>query len=303
MERRLTLDRLLHPVFLAALVLLLLNDHLLKDALHNWWTGKLSDFAGVYAWAWCWTVLAQAVWPSRHAHRVACSVHLTTALAFTVYQLPVADGFVDWWSDRLWGIYRTRDLSDVIALTVLVPCYRMCRGELNWLATAPSVRWRGLASVCALVVAWGSFVATSDDDFPFRVEVDLPIDTSFAVASSPADVMARIQGLAPPRVEWLDSCLAYWTPPVPTADGAVSASFEFELVVQAFAPAGTAVRPRRVRAIDAATSDGEEDNELIASTIDTLGERTLARVFRETFVRGILLPEEESEIFVDLCRE
>lgn len=38
---------LLHPVTLAALFTLALNDHVLKQRCPGWWTGKLSDFAGV----------------------------------------------------------------------------------------------------------------------------------------------------------------------------------------------------------------------------------------------------------------
>jgi hypothetical protein len=38
---------LLHPVTLAALFTLALNDHVLKQVCPGWWTGKLSDFAGV----------------------------------------------------------------------------------------------------------------------------------------------------------------------------------------------------------------------------------------------------------------
>lgn len=38
---------LVHPVTLGALCTLALNDHVLKQACPGWWTGKLSDFAGV----------------------------------------------------------------------------------------------------------------------------------------------------------------------------------------------------------------------------------------------------------------
>jgi hypothetical protein len=38
---------LLHPVALAAIALLVLNDHVLKAAYGTWWTGKLSDLAGM----------------------------------------------------------------------------------------------------------------------------------------------------------------------------------------------------------------------------------------------------------------
>lgn len=38
---------MLHPVTLAALTALVVNDHVLKAAWSSWWTGKLSDVAGV----------------------------------------------------------------------------------------------------------------------------------------------------------------------------------------------------------------------------------------------------------------
>ena len=38
---------LLHPAALAAIALLVLNDHLFKHRFGGWWTGKLSDVAGL----------------------------------------------------------------------------------------------------------------------------------------------------------------------------------------------------------------------------------------------------------------
>ena len=37
-----------HPVPLSAVALMAVNDHYLKYEYANWWTGKLSDFAGVF---------------------------------------------------------------------------------------------------------------------------------------------------------------------------------------------------------------------------------------------------------------
>lgn len=37
-----------HPVTLLSIAILLLNDHVLKVVSPSWWTGKLSDFAGLY---------------------------------------------------------------------------------------------------------------------------------------------------------------------------------------------------------------------------------------------------------------
>ena len=38
---------LLHPVALTAIAVLVINDHILKDAYPGWLTGKLSDVAGI----------------------------------------------------------------------------------------------------------------------------------------------------------------------------------------------------------------------------------------------------------------
>lgn len=46
-ELRAALAWLTHPVSVVALVVLLLNDHVLKSAYGTWWTGKLSDVAGL----------------------------------------------------------------------------------------------------------------------------------------------------------------------------------------------------------------------------------------------------------------
>ena len=39
---------LLSPGFIIATVLLVVNDFFLKPVYHNWLTGKLSDFAGLF---------------------------------------------------------------------------------------------------------------------------------------------------------------------------------------------------------------------------------------------------------------
>src|SRR5215813_11555801 len=46
------------PALVGALGILLLNDHVLKPALHNWVTGKLSDFAGVFLFPMFLTAVA-----------------------------------------------------------------------------------------------------------------------------------------------------------------------------------------------------------------------------------------------------
>jgi len=59
-DRRLYL--LLTPGFLFSLLLLVTNDHLLKQLFHNWLTGKLSDVAGLFAFALFWLAVLPPTW-------------------------------------------------------------------------------------------------------------------------------------------------------------------------------------------------------------------------------------------------
>src|SRR5438093_11910351 len=60
-----TLGVLASPSAVAAVTVLLLNDHVLKQAWPSPITGKLSDFAGLYFAPWVLISLALAVTPRR----------------------------------------------------------------------------------------------------------------------------------------------------------------------------------------------------------------------------------------------
>lgn len=157
------LSRLLHPVFLVALLALLLNDHLWKGAalLPGWLTGKLSDFAGL------------VVAPVLSASLVSCRWVRLRVLAFMLPVVLFASINIfprfalSWdaaWSFLLRGMtgmsYRSvSDLTDLLALAILPLA--------GWLAFAPSHscgklrRWRLAAPVRLLerVVASAALLA------------------------------------------------------------------------------------------------------------------------------------------------
>jgi hypothetical protein len=109
LEQRLAL--LLHPSFLIALALLILNDSVLKPLLHNALTGKLSDFAGVFAFAYFCSALAGA----RHA-----AIHALVGIAFAIWKSPLSQGAIDAWNAFApMPIARVVDAGDLIALLVL----------------------------------------------------------------------------------------------------------------------------------------------------------------------------------------
>lgn len=108
MERK---YKLAHPVFIFAVIILIVNDFYLKHTFHNAFTGKLSDFVGLFAFPFFWSI----VLPGKTRW-----IHLLTVVLFlfwkTVWSQPLID-FIN-----LFGFHtsRTVDYSDYIAL-VSVP--------------------------------------------------------------------------------------------------------------------------------------------------------------------------------------
>src|SRR5688500_19108851 len=85
------LEPLASPLLIAAVAVLVVNDWVLKPAFHNALTGKLSDVAGVAAFALFWA----ALFPRRRFH-----AFLMTAVAFTVWKSPASQPVIDAWKDR-----------------------------------------------------------------------------------------------------------------------------------------------------------------------------------------------------------
>ena len=80
------IQELLSPWFLLSLGLLILNDHVLKAEFGNPLTGKLSDFAGIFAFTWVGLLLVP---------KLRRSVMIGIALTFTLWKLPVSTPWVE----------------------------------------------------------------------------------------------------------------------------------------------------------------------------------------------------------------
>lgn len=134
-----------HPVAIAAIGLLVLNDHVLKHAFPGFVTGKLSDVAGMVFFPLLLVSLARA--SDRRALLAAC---VATAVVFTLVKtLPLANDLyrVTWgamqWplrAARAWlaerptpGIARVvllRDPSDVVAVPFVLVAWKI--GGAHW---------------------------------------------------------------------------------------------------------------------------------------------------------------------------
>jgi hypothetical protein len=104
---------LTHPAFTGAVALLAVNDQVLKHVAPGWWSGKLSDFAGVFIVA----ILAGLVGRPRLGTIVTGVGFAALKLLPSVTQLA---------APVLGGVTR-RDPSDLVALLALLPAYRLTR--------------------------------------------------------------------------------------------------------------------------------------------------------------------------------
>jgi hypothetical protein len=157
---------LLHPLFLISLFILLLNDFYFKNEFHNWLTGKLSDFSGLFAF----NVFLIAFFPSYKK-----TVLLVGCLFFLWWKSPWSDALILFLNNRFsLPVHRIIDYSDYLALVVIPMAYNIkplaySTGFIRTIAT-----W----SVC--IISFFSFTATSmirklaDDN---RVKLDKSILT------------------------------------------------------------------------------------------------------------------------------
>lgn len=110
------LSQLKDPLFITALLLLLLNDLVLKYSFGNWITGKLSDFCGLFIFPFFWS----ALFP-QHIKRI----HILTALGFILWKSPFSQPLFNFFHTFNFPIDRVADHSDLLALpSILFSFYR-----------------------------------------------------------------------------------------------------------------------------------------------------------------------------------
>ena len=144
---------LLHPLVLGAVALLILNDHVMKARWPSWWTGKLSDLAGLAMFP----LLLQALWEQAHARRgqgfrpsraVLGTCVLLTGLCFAATKVSVlagdgwrwALGFLQWPVRLAGALLQARPLPGVSPVAHVVDVTDLL--TLPGLLVALAVGWR-----------------------------------------------------------------------------------------------------------------------------------------------------------------
>jgi hypothetical protein len=173
---------LLHPAFLTSLVVLLLNDFYLKYAFPNELTGKLSDVAGLFAFA----VFLFVFFPSYKKQVIIFCV-----LFFCWWKSPLSNSFIQGVNDQLsLPLYRVIDYTDLFALLVLPLAYRI---------KAPAYSTslvRSVAVYATGIISFFSFCATSMMPrqlayYNYR-ENEVNFDQSFNTAFSTEELLEKL---------------------------------------------------------------------------------------------------------------
>lgn len=182
------------PLLLLAVAVLLLNDFVLKAAFHNWFTGKLSDFSGLAAFAifWC------AAWP-RHVWTVGSCI----AALFVFWKSPYSTGAIEVANAILpFAIGRTVDYTDLIALPVV---WLVCRNvhRLPLIDLGKIGVWLA-AGVC--LFAFGASMLYAGDPGPWHkayLRADATTEADRAIAVSRLE--QQIDDVAT-KYGWRSSC-------------------------------------------------------------------------------------------------
>lgn len=165
------------PAFLVALALLLANDFIFKPLFHNQLTGKLSDFAGLFAFALFW----MAFFPPRKT-----VVNLLIAGAFVFWKSAFSQNFIEAWNALpLFDVSRVVDYTDLLALITL-PCAQIYARQVRPLCAS----FRFAPQAFALVALF-AFAATSPAPDPHRRSAYFSEPYRFQVSRS--ELLQRFQ--------------------------------------------------------------------------------------------------------------
>lgn len=139
------LNKLRHPLFIASVLLLLLNDFYLKQAYGNVLTGKLSDFAGLFAFPFFFSCLF-----ANHKKLI----HLATVFLFVWWKSTFSQPYIDLVNGIGIPIGRVVDFSDNMALLSVLASYLLFTKTKAISSIKPIMKW------AIISVSVFSFVAT-----------------------------------------------------------------------------------------------------------------------------------------------
>ncbi len=134
-------------LFLASIFILLINDLYLKFEYHNYLTGKLSDFVGLFAFPYFFcTFFPKKIKP----------IYILSGILFVYWKSEFSQPIFDFAHSYGIGINRTVDYSDLIALLILPISYIYW----NW-GSQPLIQPKKILKTMIMGISCIAFVATS----------------------------------------------------------------------------------------------------------------------------------------------
>jgi hypothetical protein len=168
---------MLHPFFIISLLLLAINDHYLKYEYPGWFTGKLSDFAGIYVL----TYLLFRQFPNK-IRLISASV----AIAFIWWKSPHSSPIIGYLNTINLPMERVVDYSDLMALIVMIPAYHYSRfvaTELRYSLLSKSALF-----IAPIILCSTSMIQRTAYSFNF-------INKTYAFEMSKASLVAELNKL------------------------------------------------------------------------------------------------------------
>lgn len=172
---------LAHPYSLVALVLLLLNDHILRIYWPGWWTGKLGDLAWLFLFPFILLVLLDWILPSRTSNKERIIAGLAFSLTGGIFSLvktwePFHDLVVRVCSYLFgWQVNWQLDPSDLVALCSLAGAAWLWHRSAQWKVKTQQPAWLLLPLAALLTIAnsvgpsYGIFCLEEKDDKVYAI--------------------------------------------------------------------------------------------------------------------------------------
>lgn len=179
---------IVNPYFIGGLLLLVLNDHYLKWEFHNWFTGKLSDVAGVFILPFFIAFVLKG--------RARIAV-IFTALFFIWWKSPISTSTIELYNEfAIIPICRVVDYTDYFALAMMPISYLTIRSlEHRSTALNISLRW---FTIPLGVMSCFVFMATSpprDYYYSFKDRDALRLSGSIQVKKSSKEILQSLKDM------------------------------------------------------------------------------------------------------------
>lgn len=159
MRDKIKIELLSARLFVIGLAILLTNDFILKPLFHNFLTGKISDFVGLFIFPYFFSVFFK---------RQSKIIYLLTGFLFVIWKLSLSDSFIIWWNNNIFfQIDRVVDYTDLFALIVLPFSYYYLTNQ-NIFRT--KIRYAFSSLIGAISIF--SFCATSQPRQEFKLQID-----------------------------------------------------------------------------------------------------------------------------------